>query len=118
MLTQGPADSTLLTERPVYTKKDCLANNGIDYTGDLSVTMQGSKCLPWTSPKAVAISKGKDFVPEVKLIENHCRNPDGDMEGPWCYVDNGGNITVGYCDLLMCGELSLIIISRRTVSLK
>lgn len=102
---------------PVYAKKDCLANNGIDYTGDLSVTLTGSKCLQWASPKVLANSKGKDFIPAVKLMENHCRNPDGDMEGPWCYVDDDGNTTVDYCDLMMCGEC-LIGVSGRTVSLK
>uniref|UniRef100_A0A4W5P0X1 Prothrombin n=1 Tax=Hucho hucho TaxID=62062 RepID=A0A4W5P0X1_9TELE len=88
--------------KATYTKKDCLANNGLDYIGDLSVTMNGQKCLPWASPKALALSKGKDFIPEVKLVANHCRNPDGDMEGPWCYVDQHGNTTVDYCDLEMC----------------
>lgn len=91
--------------KATYTKKDCMANNGLDYTGDLSVTMNGQKCLPWASRKALALSKGKDFIPEVKLVWNHCRNPDGDMEGPWCYVDQHGNTTVDYCDLEMCGEL-------------
>uniref|UniRef100_A0A673XQN6 Prothrombin n=1 Tax=Salmo trutta TaxID=8032 RepID=A0A673XQN6_SALTR len=96
-----PKSCCLLQYVLVYTKKDCLANNGLDYTGDLSVTMNGKKCLPWTSPKALALSKGKHFIPEIKLVTNHCRNPDGDMEGPWCYVDQHGNTTVDYCDLEM-----------------
>ncbi|KAL1007039.1 hypothetical protein UPYG_G00081110 [Umbra pygmaea] len=85
-------------------KKDCLTNNGLDYIGDLSVTISGKKCLPWASPKAKAVSKKKDFIPEVQLVGNHCRNPDGDMEGPWCYVDQHGNITVSYCDLKLCDD--------------
>ncbi|CDQ59888.1 prothrombin [Oncorhynchus mykiss] len=90
--------------KATYTKKDCMANNGLDYTGDLSVTMNGQKCLPWASPEALALRKGKDFIPEVKLVANHCRNPDGDMEGPWCFVDQHGNTTVDYCDLDMCDD--------------
>ncbi|XP_064169644.1 prothrombin [Anguilla rostrata] len=89
--------------KATYTKKDCLANNGMDYTGDLSVTMRGFKCLPWKSPTAVLLSAGKEFLPEVELVENHCRNPDGDLEGPWCFVDKP-NITMDYCDLELCDE--------------
>uniref|UniRef100_A0A8C7H274 Prothrombin n=1 Tax=Oncorhynchus kisutch TaxID=8019 RepID=A0A8C7H274_ONCKI len=96
-----PKSCCLLLYVLVYTKKDCLANNGLDYTGDLSVTMNGKTCLPWASPKALGLSKGKNFIPEIKLVANHCRNPDGDMEGPWCYVDQHGNTTVDYCDLEM-----------------
>uniref|UniRef100_A0A8C7WG82 Prothrombin n=1 Tax=Oncorhynchus mykiss TaxID=8022 RepID=A0A8C7WG82_ONCMY len=96
-----PKVAATVDRKAKYTKKDCLANNGLDYTGDLSVTMNGKTCLPWASPKALALSKGKNFIPEVKLVMNHCRNPDGDMEGPWCYVDQHGNTTVDYCDLEM-----------------
>ena len=90
-----------------YTKKDCLANNGMDYTGDLSVTMRGFKCLSWKSPAAVTLSAGKEFLPEVGLVGNHCRNPDGDLEGPWCFVDKQ-NITMDYCELELCGELKMV----------
>ncbi|KAJ8344200.1 hypothetical protein SKAU_G00315290 [Synaphobranchus kaupii] len=86
-----------------YTKKDCLANNGMDYTGDLSVTVRGFKCLPWKSTEAVALSAGKEFHSEVQLVGNHCRNPDMDLEGLWCFVDEP-NITMDYCDLELCDE--------------
>ncbi|XP_036391610.1 prothrombin [Megalops cyprinoides] len=86
-----------------YTKKDCLAGSGEDYTGNLSVTMKGFTCLPWSSPKAVALSAGKDFNREIKLVENHCRNPDMDLEGPWCFVDKP-NITMDYCKLELCDD--------------
>ncbi|KAJ8402921.1 hypothetical protein AAFF_G00362350 [Aldrovandia affinis] len=86
-----------------YAKEDCLANSGMDYTGDLSVTMRGFKCLSWMSSKAVILSAGKEFLSEVKLVENHCRNPDRDWEGPWCFVDQP-NITMDYCDLELCDD--------------
>ncbi|KPP79696.1 hypothetical protein Z043_100707 [Scleropages formosus] len=82
---------------------DCLLNSGLDYTGTLSVTVRGFKCLLWSSPKAVALSAGHEFLPEVKLVQNHCRNPDEDLEGPWCFVDHP-NITMDYCSLELCDE--------------
>lgn len=88
-----------------YVKSKCLAGNGETYTGNLSVSLGGHTCLPWSAAEVKALIKGKEFLPQVQLVKNHCRNPDGDMEGPWCYVkEAGGNITIDYCDLELCGE--------------
>ena len=27
----------------------------------------------------------------ISEAKNHCRNPDGDIDGPWCYVDDHSN---------------------------
>lgn len=84
-------------------KANCLPNQGKDYKGTLSVTMRGFTCLPWASPKAVKKAVGKEFLPEVKLEANYCRNPDDDTEGPWCFVDYP-NVTMDYCELELCGK--------------
>ncbi|XP_056157167.1 prothrombin [Lampris incognitus] len=94
---------TFASEQAVSTKQ-CLTNKGVNYAGDLSVTLQGHTCLEWALPKLVALSRDKDFLPEVKLTGNKCRNPDNDPEGPWCYVEISGNVTVDYCDLEPCEE--------------
>uniref|UniRef100_A0A669CZH9 Prothrombin n=1 Tax=Oreochromis niloticus TaxID=8128 RepID=A0A669CZH9_ORENI len=82
----------------------CLPNNGIEYNGDLSVTIGGHTCLPWSLPEVKTLSQDKEFIPEVQLQTNKCRNPDGDFEGPWCYVRIAGNITMDYCDLQLCDD--------------
>ncbi|KAL2088769.1 hypothetical protein ACEWY4_015668 [Coilia grayii] len=98
---------------------NCLPENGKGYKGTLSVTMKGFTCLPWASPKAVKMATGSEFLTDVKLEANYCRNPDGDSEGPWCYVDYP-NITMDYCDLELCedpleGELDVTQVRQRTV---
>uniref|UniRef100_A0AAY4CNN3 Prothrombin n=1 Tax=Denticeps clupeoides TaxID=299321 RepID=A0AAY4CNN3_9TELE len=95
--TRAPGDKAL------HAESHCLSGSGVDYAGDLSVTVKGLKCLQWSSPKALKHSGGKSFLKEVTLVQNHCRNPDGDMEGPWCYVDRP-NVTMDYCDLELCDE--------------
>ncbi|XP_070711773.1 prothrombin [Pempheris klunzingeri] len=82
----------------------CLPNYGIDYVGDLSVSLGGHACLLWASPVAVNLSRNKEFIPEVGLQGNKCRNPDYDPEGPWCYVEVSGNVTIDYCDLELCED--------------
>lgn len=77
------------------------------YTGTLSVTVSGAKCLPWNSEKAKEVLHGKHIDSEVKLLENYCRNPDGDDEGVWCVTDEPPNFE--YCDLHYCGEKPALV---------
>nr|XP_015813395.2 prothrombin [Nothobranchius furzeri] len=95
--------TTLAPER-TRAATTCLTSYGVDYTGDKSETMNGHTCLSWSSPEVVALSKDKEFIPEVTLPGSKCRNPDNDPEGPWCFVDVSGNITVDYCDLELCED--------------
>lgn len=83
--------------------EQCLPERGRYYQGRQAVTALGSPCLGWASSQAKALSKDQDFNPAVPLVENFCRNPDGDEEGAWCYVSEepGG---FEYCDLDYCGE--------------
>jgi len=81
-----------------------LANSGLDYVGELEVTLGGHRCLRWSSPEVQSLREDKDFIPEVDLPGNKCRNPDHDPEGPWCYVEVAGNLTMDYCDLELCGN--------------
>ncbi|NXN07950.1 THRB protein, partial [Indicator maculatus] len=81
----------------------CEQEKGMQYTGTLSVTLSGAKCLPWNSEKAKQVLHGKQTDPEVKLLENYCRNPDGDDEGVWCVTDEPPNFE--YCDLHYCDSL-------------
>ncbi|XP_035533307.1 LOW QUALITY PROTEIN: prothrombin [Morone saxatilis] len=82
----------------------CLPNYGVDYIGELAATLGGHTCLQWSHPEAKALSLDKEFIPEVSLDGNKCRNPDSDPEGPWCYVEVAGNVTVDYCDLELCED--------------
>ncbi|XP_027631213.1 prothrombin [Tupaia chinensis] len=81
----------------------CVPDRGRQYQGRLAVTTQGSPCLAWASVEAKALSKDQDFNPAVPLVENFCRNPDGDEEGAWCYVA-GAPGDFEYCDLKYCEE--------------
>lgn len=95
---------TLTPKLAKSTTAFCISNYGVDYVGDLDVTVGGHACLQWSSKEAKALSKNKNFSPEVSLPGNKCRNPDKDPEGPWCYVMVSGNVTVDYCDLPLCGN--------------
>lgn len=42
-------------------------------------------------------------TPHAHLEKNFCRNPDGDIHGPWCYTMDPGT-PFDYCALRRCGE--------------
>nr|ABV53442.1 prothrombin [Sus scrofa] len=92
--------STVNVSPPLET---CVPERGRQYQGRLAVTSHGSPCLAWGSSQAKALSKDQDFNPAVPLVENFCRNPDGDQEGAWCYVA-GQPGDFEYCDLDYCEE--------------
>ncbi|XP_015679609.1 prothrombin [Protobothrops mucrosquamatus] len=82
-------------------REECVSEEGLLYTGTLSVTVSGDQCLPWASEKVRQLSARKNFLEGVPLVENYCRNPDHDEEGVWCYVDHP-NMTYNYCNLNYC----------------
>ncbi|XP_040836277.1 prothrombin isoform X1 [Ochotona curzoniae] len=100
---QVPTQLTPRAGEPKSSPKDCVPERGKLYEGHLAVTKQGSPCLAWSSPQAQALSKHKAFSPQVLLLENYCRNPDGDEEGAWCYVA-GRPDDFEYCGLHYCEE--------------
>nr|XP_033784785.1 prothrombin isoform X2 [Geotrypetes seraphini] len=79
----------------------CEEDRGLYYNGTLAVTISGLKCLPWHSDMAKDLSKQYKFLPNVILVDNFCRNPDGDLEGVWCFVDHS-NLTFEYCNVNYC----------------
>uniref|UniRef100_A0A8B9QDK4 Prothrombin n=1 Tax=Apteryx owenii TaxID=8824 RepID=A0A8B9QDK4_APTOW len=105
--------------KPPASAQPCEQEKGMLYTGTLSVTVSGAKCLPWNSEKAKEVLQGKTIITEVKLLENYCRNPDADDEGVWCITDEPPNFE--YCDLHYCdssledGNEELEAISGRTL---
>ncbi|XP_060767229.1 prothrombin isoform X2 [Neoarius graeffei] len=106
-----------------YSQTNCLQGNGDSYNGTLSVTLHGHTCLDWNLPKTKALSVRKDFNPEVTLLKNYCRNPDGDLEGPWCFVKDAENLTIDYCNLELCdapldGVIEENSVRHRTVAAK
>ena len=57
---------------------------GVDYSGDVSVTVSGLTCQAWTATEPHR--HGNANVGE----HNYCRNPDGYSDGVWCYTTDPG----------------------------
>ncbi|XP_078603311.1 plasminogen-like [Branchiostoma floridae x Branchiostoma japonicum] len=64
----------------------CMGTTGSDYRGNVSVTISGKTCQRWD----VDFPHRRLYLPEKhpELVENYCRNPNGDwpVPGLWCYT--------------------------------
>ncbi|XP_004401166.1 PREDICTED: plasminogen isoform X2 [Odobenus rosmarus divergens] len=81
---------------------DCMFGNGKGYRGKQATTVLGIPCQEWTAQEPHSHSI---FTPETNpragLEKNYCRNPDGDVNGPWCYTTNPRKL-FDYCDIPQC----------------
>ncbi|XP_034556150.1 plasminogen [Notolabrus celidotus] len=87
------------------TSRDCKVGNGATYRGPTSITMLGVTCQAWSSQSP---HQHNSFTPQshpTKDLEgNMCRNPDGDVNGPWCYTTDTSK-KWDYCQIPDCAGL-------------
>ncbi|KAM8947672.1 plasminogen isoform 2-T2 [Pelodytes ibericus] len=98
---QKPAQTTKTTT--VTSDPDCILAKGQDYRGTRSRTVNGHTCQDWSSQSP---QEHASFTPithsQSGLDKNYCRNPDGDINGPWCFIATPGTLKWEYCDLPRC----------------
>uniref|UniRef100_A0A3Q2L7R0 Plasminogen n=1 Tax=Equus caballus TaxID=9796 RepID=A0A3Q2L7R0_HORSE len=81
---------------------DCMLGIGKGYQGKKATTVTGTRCQAWAAQEP---HRHSIFTPEANpwanLEKNYCRNPDGDVNGPWCYTMNPQKL-FDYCDVPQC----------------
>ncbi|CAF1614717.1 unnamed protein product, partial [Didymodactylos carnosus] len=99
-----PMTTTVLTTLVSKSVSDCYnaETHGHDYIGKRSYSRSNYSCLLWFT-KSTAHTF--DEFPDGSLFEakNYCRNPDNEIGGPWCYV-NEGALNWEFCDIPLCGR--------------
>uniref|UniRef100_A0A4W5N253 Plasminogen n=1 Tax=Hucho hucho TaxID=62062 RepID=A0A4W5N253_9TELE len=90
---------------PPPAEEDCYVGNGGTYRGPTSMTMLGVTCQRWS---AQSPHQHTSFTPESHpdkgMESNNCRNPDNDVNGPWCYTTDR-NQKWDYCRIPDCAGL-------------
>lgn len=79
------ADDSLQTATNDYHLCGTLALGQADYTGMINTTRGGRTCQRWDSQFPHKHVRFPDYNPTANLMENYCRNPDGEL-GAWCYT--------------------------------
>ncbi|KAM6126679.1 plasminogen-like [Pterocles gutturalis] len=86
------------------TTSDCINGNGKDYRGTVAKTGTGRTCQEWSSQKP---HSHKYFTPvthpRAGLDKNYCRNPDGDVNGVWCFTTDPEK-KWEYCEIPRCSS--------------
>nr|XP_039251939.1 plasminogen-like isoform X1 [Styela clava] len=85
---------------PDPASRECYLCNGYDYVGDLVETASGKTCQRWDSSTPHQHNNHPSQKPDRNLVDNFCRNPDGDTK-PWCYTTDQ-NIRWENCAVERC----------------
>ncbi|XP_017794623.1 PREDICTED: uncharacterized protein LOC108576190 [Habropoda laboriosa] len=101
-----------------------LSGQGAEYGGSKDVSTVGSKCKSWHKRYQLVDSKSPKFsernYPDRsrKKAENFCRNPTGDIGGPWCYVEdeNFEYVQKQYCDVPFCDDRDCLAFTKNASS--
>nr|XP_015803025.2 plasminogen [Nothobranchius furzeri] len=94
--------SSALYEKNKYLL-ECVNGTGTDYRGTKSRTKSGTLCQRWASRFPHKPNYTPDKNPLADLDSNFCRNPDGDINGPWCYTTDP-NTRWESCNIPSCTE--------------
>ncbi|XP_042306539.1 plasminogen [Sceloporus undulatus] len=97
LVQQRPQPTT-----PTNLESDCRNGKGEDYRGKIASTISGKTCQEWhlQTPHSHD-SFTPQSHPRAGLEKNYCRNPDGDINGPWCYTTDP-KTAWEYCDVSQC----------------
>merc|ERR1711935_255014 len=94
-----------VSEANTKCQKGAGGHKGAHYRGHVAHTKSGKKCQKWTAQKPHKHTRtpgnkryhGKGLGPH-----NHCRNPDGEKGGVWCYTTTAKRWE--FCHVHTCGK--------------
>ncbi|CAG0899018.1 unnamed protein product [Darwinula stevensoni] len=105
------AERTCETEDRCSSKPlECrLTEMGLEYVGFKNVDADGRNCQPWlgrANDKRVSFMDIM-FIPDegVDSSHNYCRNPDANLYGLWCFIEEGTGERWGHCMVPFCYQL-------------
>jgi len=77
---------------------------GKEYNGNKATTISRKSCQRWDSQYPHNHSfTDPEYFPDTSLFEanNYCRNPDGNIQGPWCFTSDP-NVQWETCGIDIC----------------
>ncbi|XP_053989408.1 uncharacterized protein LOC128881959 [Hylaeus volcanicus] len=121
-------DASLIDDKcdvPLCNFGECkLSGLGSEYGGSKSVSASGSKCKSWQKHYILEDRENskfyeKDFPDDsIKKAGSFCRNPSGDIGGPWCYIKQKDTeyVEKEYCDVLFCDDRDCLAFTKNVTN--
>uniref|UniRef100_A0AC34FAI2 Uncharacterized protein n=2 Tax=Panagrolaimus sp. ES5 TaxID=591445 RepID=A0AC34FAI2_9BILA len=76
----------------------CYVDSGKKYEGSFSEAVSGRRCLPWSQVDDETFNT--ENYPSLAKAKNHCRNPGGNLNAPWCFTSPNGQKEI--CEIPHC----------------
>ncbi|XP_072299407.1 plasminogen [Eucyclogobius newberryi] len=101
--TKAPRPSTVPETAP---ERDCKDGSGATYRGATSMTAAGVTCQAWSAQSPHTHNSFTPTTHPTKGLDgNSCRNPDNDVNGPWCYTTDRTK-KWDYCQIPDCAGMN------------
>ncbi|XP_018333322.1 uncharacterized protein LOC108742562 isoform X2 [Agrilus planipennis] len=113
---------------PLCSFSECKATGpGMEYSGKHKRGLSDRKCLKWNKKRKKVRHDGN--ITEIEKYAAHkfpendlsdaskfCRNPSGDVGGPWCFVEveDSNEVEREYCDVPFCEDQECTVFTKET----
>lgn len=113
---------------PLCNYPECkLTGPGMEYGGQHHKAVSDKNCLKWDKHRNKVRNISGDIYEQEKFSKRrfpdetrgdaskYCRNPDGDIGGPWCFVNSNegrGVVEKQYCDIPFCDVENCVTFTR------
>lgn len=98
-------DARLFERDESEVSSHCYMGRGRWYNGTMNITRSGKPCQHWSKNTPQKHKRPPEVFEELEDSYNHCRNPGGEEEAPWCYINSDvPGERWELCDVPACGE--------------
>ncbi|KAF7993844.1 hypothetical protein HCN44_011113 [Aphidius gifuensis] len=95
---------------------------GAEYAGKCNKSASNNKCETWDKKRVQQTGLTEKYqnskFPDLsrEKAKNYCRNPDNDIGGPWCWVEeeNYEYVKKQYCDVSFCDDKNCLVYTRNS----
>ncbi|XP_075228843.1 tyrosine-protein kinase transmembrane receptor Ror-like isoform X2 [Lycorma delicatula] len=85
---------------PINPDEKCYWGVGESYRGNVDMSAGGYECIPWSHQTVVKTSDH----PSLLGGHRNCRNPGGEENQPWCFIEHTRHVKRELCNIPQCVE--------------
>lgn len=103
------SSADLFDLQPDLVTTSCYRGDGRYYQGRVNTTEGGILCQAWASQTPHHHSRHPSIYPTLLHAANHCRNPGGEHQRPWCFTSSV-RYRWQYCSVRKCADNATVAV--------